>query len=328
MIEFPVILGHEKTIHHFFDARNSGRLHHAWLFEGIKGIGKSLTAKALAGIMLGAGYSQENGQLLLSEDSITDHLKAGSHPDFRIISAPETEPGKQAAIIPAEDVRKISQFFSLKPAMGGYRVAILDAMDDLNTTGANALLKTLEEPPKNCLLFLIYHGTAPLLPTIRSRCQKLKFEKLSTQALHHVMELAEAESELNPALEKFCSGSPGKWKAYQDASVGTLLSSLNSLFGPGWPKPSASQLQTVIQEMSRSEIHFDFGLNYLDAWMLKAASATPQLGQSYLLSNSWTNIRQTAAAGTGLKLDLTERSAKCLSAIQELARKLEPQNAV
>ena len=77
-------------------------------------------------------------------------------------------------MITAEEARSVADFMHLTPAEGGWRVAIVDSVDDLNPTSMNALLKILEEPPKRAVLLLIYHGAGRILPTIRSRCRRCR----------------------------------------------------------------------------------------------------------------------------------------------------------
>lgn len=90
-------------------------------------------------------------------------------------------------MITAEEARSVADFMHLTPAEGGWRVAIVDAVDDLNPTSMNALLKILEEPPKRAVLLLIYHGAGRILPTIRSRCRRLVLKPLEAGVLDRLL---------------------------------------------------------------------------------------------------------------------------------------------
>jgi DNA polymerase III subunit delta' len=320
------VLGHNDSFEQFLHARGSGRLHHAWLFDGPKGIGKAQTAYNLAAIMLGADYQSENGCLSVDAGPVTDHMNAGSHPDFRVLSISDEETSRSRTGIPVEDVRRLSAFFSLKPALGGYRVAIVDAMDDLNRNGANALLKTLEEPPKNCLLFLIFHRTTLLLPTIRSRCQRLKFDPLSGDQLRTALGTSSADP-VQDAVLPYCNGSPGLARAYLEADVGSLLTLLETTFDKDWLGLKPGALNKILQDVMRSEIHFEFCLRFLDRRFLSLAETLPVQASSKL-SQSWARIRSESGIRAGYKLDLAARSAKCLAELQELSRRLERSDAV
>jgi DNA polymerase III subunit delta' len=145
------------------EALSRGRLHHAWLLTGPEGVGKATFAYRAARQLLGArGHD--------AEDPVVRQIAAQSHPDLLVL---EREPGKKN--IPVDEARRLPEFFSKAPASAPYRVAIIDAADDLNANSANAVLKTLEEPPERGVLFLISHAPGRLLPTIRSRCRKLSF---------------------------------------------------------------------------------------------------------------------------------------------------------
>jgi DNA polymerase-3 subunit delta' len=101
---------------------------------------------------------------------------ARAHPDLLVLER-ESPDGKPRRVIPVDEARALPEFFSKSPATAAYRVAIIDAADDLNVNAANAVLKTLEEPPPRGVLFLVSHAPGGLLPTIRSRCRRLAFHQ-------------------------------------------------------------------------------------------------------------------------------------------------------
>ena len=105
-----------------------------------------------------------------AEDAGANLVLKGSHPDYKII-VPQTDDNKSGEI-KIDQIRELHPFMMHNPARGGWRVAIIDSMDDVNRNGANALLKLLEEPPEQAILFLIASHTGHLPPTIRSRCRK------------------------------------------------------------------------------------------------------------------------------------------------------------
>ncbi len=183
----------------FSEALDRGRLHHAWLLTGPEGVGKATFAYRAARRLLG-------GRLNDPEDPVTRQVAAQSHPDLLVL---EREPGKRN--IPVDEARRLPEFFSMAPASSPYRVAIIDAADDLNANSANAVLKTLEEPPERGVLFLISHAPGGLLPTIRSRCRRLAFPAWSRErAAAFVSErtgLSDADAE---RLAAIAHGAPGK----------------------------------------------------------------------------------------------------------------------
>lgn len=182
----------------FEEALERGRLHHAWLLTGPEGIGKATFAYRAARRLLGGASA--------AEDPVARQIAAQSHPDLLVM---EREPGKKA--IPVEEARRLPEFFAKAPASAPYRVAIIDAADDLNANSANAVLKTLEEPPERGVLFLISHAPGALLATIRSRCRRLVFQpweddRVAAFAVDR-LGVSEADAERLAAMAK---GAPGK----------------------------------------------------------------------------------------------------------------------
>ena len=160
----------------FLHALERGRLHHAWLLAGPEGVGKATFAFRAARRLLGAAPDPSHGPLGASpDDPICRQVAARSHPDLMVLQR-HTEDGKPRKSIPVDEARALPEFFSKSPATAPYRVAIIDAADDLNVNAANAVLKTLEEPPPRGVLLLVTHSPGGLLATIRSRCRRLRFE--------------------------------------------------------------------------------------------------------------------------------------------------------
>ena len=159
----------------FLDALSRGRLHHAWLLCGVEGSGKATFAYRAARRLLGAAPDPSRGPLGAAPyDPVSQLVSAQSHPDLLVMER-LVEGGKQKKTISVEQARDLPGFFAKSPSQAQYRVAIIDAADDLNVNAANALLKILEEPPERGVLLLVTHAPGRLLATIRSRCRRLSF---------------------------------------------------------------------------------------------------------------------------------------------------------
>lgn len=177
------LFGHAEVEARLLGDFRAGRLPHALLIGGPEGIGKATLAYRLARTVL-AGASEAHAAhdlFVPSEHRVFRQVAALTHPDLLVLRrAPEAGEEKIPTVIPAEMVRRVRPFFGSTAAAGGWRVCIVDTVDDLNAFGANALLKTLEEPPPNSLFLLISHAPGRVLATIRSRSRLLRLRALAT----------------------------------------------------------------------------------------------------------------------------------------------------
>lgn len=215
--------GHEAAETAFEEARTRGRLHHAWLLTGPEGVGKATFAYRAARRLLGAPANPAFGVLGASPDHpVSRQIIARSHPDLLTLER-IGEDGKPRKAIPVDEARKLSDFFAKSPAAAPHRVAIIDAADDLNVNAANAVLKTLEEPPPRGVILLISHSPGGLLPTIRSRCRRLAFQPLAEEAVTAFVEQhASVNAEDAIRLARMSKGAPGKALSLAAAGAVTM----------------------------------------------------------------------------------------------------------
>lgn len=182
----PRVIGQDAAVAEFLNAAASGRMHHAWLLTGPRGSGKATLAWAMARWLL-AGGTPDRLTVPLGHPALP-RIEALSEPGLLLIRRPwDDKAVRLRAEITVDEVRRLGAFFHMSSAGGGRRVAILDAADDLNPQAANALLKLLEEPPRDGVLILIAHQPARLLPTIRSRCRVLRLASLAPESLAGVL---------------------------------------------------------------------------------------------------------------------------------------------
>ena len=195
----------------FIDALERGRLHHAWLLTGPEGVGKATLAYRMARRLLGARPDPSMGLLgAAPSDTVSRQVAARSHPDLMVLER-LTDDGKARKSIPVDEARQLPEFFSTTPAISPYRVAIIDAADDLNANAANAVLKTLEEPPPRGVIFLISHAPGKLLPTIRSRCRRLVVPAPGVAAAAEMVErMADVSGRDAERLARMAHGAPGR----------------------------------------------------------------------------------------------------------------------
>lgn len=194
---FCDITGHERPIALLKAALQHQRVAHAYLFHGETAIGKRLTATRLAQTL-----NCEQGSAVEDQDSCgacrpCQQIAAQTHPDYVVI-----EPDRELATpqIKIEQIRDIDQQFVYRPLMGERKICIINDADCLTIGAANALLKTLEEPPGHGLFILVSSRPNALPATIRSRCQSLRF---TTPARTQVEAALILQRELPPADARF-----------------------------------------------------------------------------------------------------------------------------
>ncbi|MGF1640274.1 MAG: DNA polymerase III subunit delta' [Rhodospirillales bacterium] len=215
------LVGHAEAERTLLDAFASGKLHHAWLLTGPRGIGKATLAFRFARFLLARGtstgglFAPEPPQTLFVEpDSpLFRRSASGGHADLLTIERGLDEKrGKLRSEIVVTDVRDIAGVMGHTPAEGGWRVVIVDAADDMNRHAANALLKILEEPPDRAVLLLVSHAPGLLLPTIRSRCRVLALRPLAEETIAALIGHYRPTTSAQEARELAClaAGSVGR----------------------------------------------------------------------------------------------------------------------
>jgi DNA polymerase-3 subunit delta' len=195
----------------FLEAMARGRLHHAWLLTGPEGVGKATFAYRAARRLLGARPEPDLGLLGSAPgDPVSRQVASRSHPDLLVLER-DGEDGKPRKYIPVDDARRLPEFFAKAPASAPFRVAIIDAADDMNVNAANAVLKTLEEPPARGVLFLVSHAPGGLIATIRSRCRRLAFPAWSEARVQAFLEArAGVGPEEGARLARMARNAPGR----------------------------------------------------------------------------------------------------------------------
>ena len=197
-------VGHDAAEAELAGALKSGRMHHAWMLAGPKGLGKATLAYRAARVAFGAKRGGKRPLDVDPEDPIARRIAAQSHPDLFVLKRGLNDRGRPRREISVDEARELGAFFALAPAEGGMRVAIIDAVDDLNRNSANAILKTLEEPPARSLLLLVCHAPGAALATIRSRCRRLAMRPLPDG------DVRAALGKPDDALVRLAKGRPGR----------------------------------------------------------------------------------------------------------------------
>lgn len=223
-MKFESIYGNEAMKELLLNSIHSHNILHSYLFIGPDGIGKNLFAKEFAKMIL---CMNETNVANCSSCKSCLEFDSQNHPDFMIISP---EDGKSIKI---DQIRYLQEKISEKPIISNYKVYIINDSDSMTKEAQNCLLKTLEEPPEYAVLILVLSNESRLLNTIKSRCTKIVFHKLSDDDIKDFFVLQGNEFVLSDSILKVCDGSIGKALQLQKDSsfyqeVDTILSSLET----------------------------------------------------------------------------------------------------
>ena len=242
-------VGHEAAESAFAAAIGSGRLHHAWLLGGPRGIGKATLAYRIARRLLAtrpAGQGQGGGQGLAVDpaDPAARKVAALSHPNLVVLRRHRAPGGKTLPTrVGVDAARGVLELFGATAANDAHRICIVDSAEDLNANSANALLKIIEEPPERALFLIVSHAPGRLLPTIRSRCRMLALRPLFEGEVGHVIAgfpppFRQPEPEALARAAALSEGSVSRALGLLDGATATVVAETQGLLAgierPDW----------------------------------------------------------------------------------------------
>ena len=324
------LIGHERAEAEMLSAYREGRLAHAWLIAGKEGIGKATLAWAFARFVLAnpdpaAKAVREALDLHVEPSHSAARLLAGlAHPDFALIRREWQGATKRlAAEISVEAVRRGLQVFQLSAAFGGWRIAIVDCAEDLNRNSANALLKMVEEPPERSLILIVSHRPSQLLPTIRSRCRRLRLDPLSEDEIVTAVAglgspWSEAGRDAISAAARRAGGSVREALvrlAPESEGAGALIDAILA----GLPRPDprvVARLAEAVGGRAGDEAYRTFHRDLYDWLVTYARDVEPGSRRVEEIGGLWDRIRDAARETDELNLD---RKLHILSLIAEIA---------
>lgn len=221
------VIGQRRAVAQLEDELRAGRLAHAYMFVGPAGVGRATTARAL--------FAAANCQSPAPDGPCGDcpschRLAAGTHEDFLVLAPPSEARSSQ---IKVEAVREAIRATGFAPFGGGSRLILIQQAEHLNPASANALLKTLEEPPPNNILVLTVGDPKELLPTLVSRCRKVSFLPLGAEEIAAEL-IRRGESEAGARLKAgLAGGSLGRALELNTAALQSDLERLVRQLGAG-----------------------------------------------------------------------------------------------
>jgi DNA polymerase-3 subunit delta' len=209
------LFGHREAEKALLDAYRSGRIPHAWLIGGAQGTGKATLAYRMARFVLthrnplAAAVQRAESLWVDPSEPAARHIASGAHGSLLTLERTLNERGVMRTVITVDETREAIPFFGSTAAADGWRVCIVDTVDELNPNAANALLKILEEPPQQSLFLLISNAPGRVLPTIQSRCRKLPLRPLSTADVIRAAAKPAGLAADDPALAEAAAASEG-----------------------------------------------------------------------------------------------------------------------
>lgn len=303
--ETSALFGQTQAEQALLDAYKSGRSPHAWLIGGPPGIGKATLAYRLARFVLAhpdpkAPAVQSATSLAVDPDHpVARRIAAQAQGDLLVLERTVNEQtGKLYTVIRVDDVRRTVSFFGSTPGEGGWRIAIVDAVDDLQREGSNALLKVLEEPPARTLLLLISHAPGRELPTIRSRCRRLLLRPLdaadTARAVAAASDRDANESEVQAAAAA-AEGSVSRALSLLDGPALALRQRVLDLFAQ-LPSPDPRALHALGDALGGTDPRtLEAFMDLVNAWLsARLDGVASEAARAVRLAQAWDKVNRAA----------------------------------
>lgn len=301
--------GHEQQVKTMLEAASSGRLHHGWILAGPQGIGKGAFARAMALRLLADAAGPPittNGVDVPPDHPVARIMAAGSHPDYAELECLEREKeGTRARNISVDQIRGLSRLIHSVPSLSHRRVVVIDSADDLERGAANALLKSLEEPPADMLFLLVAHAPARLLPTIRSRCHVLRFDPLNDDAMRRILRVHQGDDMGDAELDVLLragEGSPGKALRYAGLHLAEMEQALTAISTHGDLDNRERLALVKMLSGKAAKPRFEAFLERAPAFIAQAARTLQGDALGNALSH-WDEARQLASGAVILSLE-------------------------
>jgi DNA polymerase-3 subunit delta' len=304
--ETTALFGHHEAEMALLNAYRSGRIPHAWLIGGAAGIGKATLAYRMARFVLAhrdpSSPDVQGAENLWVDpsDPVARHVAAGAHGGLLTLERSLNDKGVLRTVITVDETRETIGFFGSTAAVDGWRVCIVDTVDELNPNAANALLKVLEEPPQRSLFLLVSHAPARVLPTILSRCRKLLLRPLASSDVIGAAATAVNIAADDPALAEAAQAAEGSVARAITLLGGDALKlqQRTAALLATLPRPDPRELHALGDALGGSDrVALAAFVDSVDRWVserLRADDANANLPRLARLAEVWEKINRAA----------------------------------
>lgn len=320
----PHLYGHGEAEEFLAQAYRGGKMHHALLIEGAEGIGKATLAFRFANHILAHPDAATAPAHLAPADPdspLARQIASGASHDLVHIRRPlDEKTNRLKGVITVPEIQRVNHFFGLTSGTGNWRIVIIDPADDMNRNAANAVLKILEEPPKRTLFIVLSHSPGKLLPTIRSRCQRLRLRPLAdADMLRALAGLGIDGGQVTPELLALSEGSVSAALTLIHYGGTEIIATLHGVLKTGGPAQRKMMHKLADALSGRdSEVIFEFFLAHAAAMVRDKArvlAGEGQLGEAERLARLSADLESRVAISIAYNLD---RKQTILGLIDEM----------
>ena len=306
------LVGHADAQAALLQAYRSGRIHHAWLIGGPQGIGKATLAYRFARFVLAhpdpsaPEVAQATSLSVDPKHEVVRRIAAQAHPDLLVLERMAADNGKLKTVIAVDQVRQLVPFFGSTAGAGGWRVGIVDPVDDLNEAGENALLKLLEEPPARALLLLVAHTPGRVRPTIGSRCRRLALRPRAQAEVAEATALATGRAAGDPAVAAAAAaaeGSVARAIGLLDDDTSRFRARVLALLD-GLPDCDARALHALGDALAVADpALFETFVDTVNGWLAARLHAAADRRAFARIADAWDAVNRAAVLTQGYNLD-------------------------
>ena len=288
------LIGHSDAFTRLHKGFTEGTLPACWMLIGQRGIGKATLAYHLSRIILSKNPTNPEG---LNEALVTRQIAAASYPNLLTLERTPNADGVLNREIMVEETRGLLNFLHHSPAVPGWRVVIIDAIDEMNHNASNALLKILEEPPTRVLMLLICHSMGQVLPTLRSRCAKMSLFPLTNIEIEEAFP-QEIAQQLIPLLP-LSSGSLGQALQLHKAGGLTLVTQLEQAIRSAL-QGKFPAVRSFCEDIAKDVDKYNLILDLIEAYIHSIITGGKSEFLSHKSHDHWISVWQSVHSFSGL----------------------------